>query len=112
MNVATKINKCRHQTKIATSLLGNTRALGAQSSITCAGALTRNLGNDSVSFIQGEVDVVREEKKMLTGQARKLNNELRAALRRREAAAAQQAELDEALNELQLECRAAEGDVR
>lgn len=61
---------------------------------------------------QGEVEVAREEKKMLTGQARKLNNELRASLRRREAAAAQQTELDEAINELQLECRAAEGDVR
>lgn len=74
-------------------------------------ALTQDLGNDFF-FTQGEVDVVREEKKMLTGQARKLNNELRAALRRREAAAAQQAELDEAINQLQLECRAAEGDVR
>lgn len=55
---------------------------------------------------------MREEKKMLTGQARKLNNELRASLRRRETAAAQQSELDEAINELELECRAAEGDVR
>ena len=55
---------------------------------------------------------MREEKKMLTGQARKLNNELRASLRRKEAASAQQSELKEAINELELECRAAEGDVR
>lgn len=61
---------------------------------------------------KGEVDVVREEKKMLTAQARKLNNELRASLRRREVVAGQQAELDEATNELELECRAAESDVR
>lgn len=61
---------------------------------------------------QGEVEVMREEKKMLTGQARKLNNELRASLRRREVASAQQAELNEAINELELECRAAEGDVK
>lgn len=61
---------------------------------------------------QGEVVVLREEKKMLTGQARKLNNELRASLRRKEAASAQQAELNETINELELECRAAEGDVR
>lgn len=61
---------------------------------------------------QGEVLVLREEKKMLTGQARKLNNELRASLRRKEAASAQQSELKEAINELELECRAAEGDVR
>lgn len=56
--------------------------------------------------------MLREEKKMLTGQARKLNNELRASLRRKEAASVQQAELNEAINELELECRAAEGDVR
>lgn len=49
---------------------------------------------------------------MLTGQARKLNNELRAALRRREATSAQQVQLNEVINELELECRAAEGDVR
>lgn len=49
---------------------------------------------------------------MLTGQARKLNNELRASLRRREATSAQQVELNEVINELELECRAAEGDVR
>lgn len=55
---------------------------------------------------------MREEKKMLTGQARKLNNELRASLRRRETASAQQAELNEVINELELECRAAEGDVK
>lgn len=55
---------------------------------------------------------MREEKKMLTGQARKLNNELRASLRRREATSAQQVELNEVINELELECRAAEGDVR
>lgn len=61
---------------------------------------------------QGEVVVLREEKKMLTGQARKLNNELRASLRRKEAASAQQSELKEVINELELECRAAEGDVR
>lgn len=58
------------------------------------------------------MEVVREEKKMLVAQARKLNNELRASLRRREIAAAQQGKLNEAINELQLECRAAEGDVR
>lgn len=76
--------------------------------------LTQNLGENGKNIfnMQGEVEVVREEKKMLTGQARKLNNELRAALRQREAAAGQQAELNEAINELQLECRAAEGDVR
>lgn len=62
--------------------------------------------------MQGEVEVLREEKKMLTGQARKLNNELRASLRRREATSAQQVELNEVINELELECRAAEGDVR
>lgn len=49
---------------------------------------------------------------MLAAQARKLNNELRAALRKREAAAVQQSELNETINELELECRAAESDVR
>lgn len=49
---------------------------------------------------------------MLVAQARKLNNELRASLRRREAVATHQSELDESINELELECRAAEGDVR
>lgn len=58
------------------------------------------------------MEVVRDEKKMLTAQARKLSNELRASLRRRETVAAQQAELNESINELELECRAAEGDVR
>ena len=58
------------------------------------------------------MEVLREEKKMLTGQARKLANELRASLRRKEAVSVQQAELNEAINELELECRAAEGDVR
>lgn len=65
-----------------------------------------------IVFNQGEVDVVREDRKMLTSQARKLNNELRASLRRRETTATQQAELDETINELELECRAAEVDVR
>lgn len=58
------------------------------------------------------MDVVREEKKMLIAQARKLNNELRASLRRREVVSAQQGELNETINELELECRAAESDVR
>eukprot|EP00903_Cladosiphon_okamuranus_P007688 g7452.t1 len=68
--------------------------------------------NSKIRELEGEVVVLREEKKMLTGQARKLNNELRASLRRKEAASAQQSELNEAINELELECRAAEGDVR
>lgn len=61
---------------------------------------------------QDDVEIKREEKKMLTSQARKLNNELRVSLRRKEIVAAQQEELNEAINELELECRAAEGDVR
>ncbi|CAM9894366.1 unnamed protein product [Ectocarpus sp. 12 AP-2014] len=68
--------------------------------------------NAKIRELEGEVEVMREEKKMLTGQARKLNNELRASLRRRETASAQQAELNEAINELELECRAADGDVK
>ncbi|CAM9109341.1 unnamed protein product [Ectocarpus fasciculatus] len=72
----------------------------------------KSLLNAKIRELEGEVEVMREEKKMLTGQARKLNNELRASLRRREAASAQQAELNEAINELELECRAAEGDVK
>lgn len=58
------------------------------------------------------MEVVRDEKKMLTAQARKLNNELRASLRRQEAVSLHQAELNETINELELECRAADGDVR
>eukprot|EP00752_Nemacystus_decipiens_P012053 g10686.t1 len=68
--------------------------------------------NAKIRELEGEVVVLREEKKMLTGQARKLNNELRASLRRKESASAQQSGLKEAINELELECRAAEGDVR
>ncbi|CAB1119455.1 unnamed protein product [Ectocarpus sp. CCAP 1310/34] len=68
--------------------------------------------NAKIRELEGEVEVMREEKKMLTGQARKLNNELRASLRRRGAASAQQAELNETINELELECRAADGDVK
>lgn len=49
---------------------------------------------------------------MLVGQARKLSNELRASLRRLEAVQQKQAELTESINELELECRAAEVDVK
>lgn len=54
----------------------------------------------------------RENKKMLTAQARKLNNELRASLRRKENAESQQSELKESINELEVECKVAEADVR
>ncbi|CAN0459164.1 unnamed protein product, partial [Discosporangium mesarthrocarpum] len=61
---------------------------------------------------QGDVEAGREERKMLTAQARKLNNELRASLRTREATTALQEGLGEAKNELELECHAAERELR
>lgn len=61
---------------------------------------------------QGEMESSREKKKVLTAQARKLNNELRACLRRKETAESQQSELKEAINEHEVECKVSETDVR
>jgi coiled-coil domain-containing protein 39 len=65
-----------------------------------------------ISELEAAAESAREQRKMLTGQARNLNNELRAAVRRRESAQRARDTLTEGINELELECAAAEGGLK
>lgn len=61
-----------------------------------------------IKELEAELEQKSEEKRGLAAQVRNLTNELKVSVRRRDGAKKQEADLAEGLNELNLECAAAE----